>query len=281
MGRAAREHGGPLPGRRAVVLLLAPVVLGACGSPAAAPSPPLQVSLEQSRDNENRHLVQVVLDNPGQEELDVVRLQLRGGGFTDVAPTVREDVLRAGRRLAFPVAYGAADCRRTTPARVVVGHRVDGALREVVLDVPDDDPLLPRLRGRECDLAGLADAATLSFDEASWERTGLVATGRLVVRRQDGREPVELASAEGTVVFTLDAGRSVPAVLTDEPRLELPVRVEATRCDVHALIEIKRSYDFQTALRLGDAELLTVTVTPGPRGLALLEDLLADTCRPA
>ena len=82
-------------------------------------------------------------------------------------------------------------------------------------------------------------------------------------------------------MFTLDAGRLVPAVLAGEPGLEVPVTVTATRCDVHALIESKRSYDFQTAVRLGDAELLTVTVQPGPRGRALLEQLLADTCAPA
>ena len=252
------------------------LVTGCAATPAV---PPLSVSLEQSRDNENRHLLQVVLENPGPGDVDVVRLQLRGGGFADVAPTVREDVLRPGRRLAFPVAYGAADCRRATPARVVLGHRDGDGLHEVVLDVPDDDPLLPRLRRRECDLAELADAVTLSFDEDAWQRTGLAATGRLVVRRT-ADEPFELASLEGTVVFTLDAGRLVPARLTDDQRLEVPLTVTASRCDVHALIESKRSYDFQAAVRLGDAELLTVTVRPGPRGLDLLERLLADTCAP-
>lgn len=261
--------------------LVAAVLLAGCAAPAApAAAPPLAVSLEQSRDNENRHLLQVVLDNPGPDAVEVVRLQLRGGGFVDVAPTVREDVLRPGRRLAFPVAYGRADCDRTTPAQVVLGHREGAALREVVLDVPDDDPLLPRLRRRECDLAALADAAALSFAEHAWERTGRTATGRAVVAREQGREPVELASLEGTVVLTLRAG-GLPAVLADQDRLGVPVTVHASRCDVHALTESKRSYDFLAAVRRGDGELLTVTVRPGPRGLALLERLLADTCAPA
>jgi hypothetical protein len=259
--------------------LLAAVLLAGCAAPAATPAPPLSVSLEQSRDNENRHLLQVVLDNPGPGDVEVVRLQLRGGGFVDVAPTVRGDVLRAGRRIAFPVAYGDADCARTTPARVVLGHREGGALREVVLDVPADDPLLPRLRRRECDLEELAAAAGLSFADDAWERTGLVATGRAVVRREQGREPVELASLEGTVVFTLRP-QALPVVLADQDRLGVPVTVNASRCDAHALAESKRSYDFQAAVRLGDGELLTVTVKPGPRGLALLERLLADTCVP-
>lgn len=60
----------------------------------------------------------------------------------------------------------------------------------------------------------------------------------------------------------------------------MPVAVDASRCDFHALIEGKRSYDVPAAVRLGDADLLSVTVRPGQRGLALLEQLLADTCAP-
>ncbi len=252
-------------------------LLSACAAPA--PPPGLSVTLEQSRASENRSLLQVVLDNRGPTDVEAVRLQLRGGGFVDVAPTVREDVVRPGRRTAFPIAYGAADCRRTTPARVVLGHRTAGGLREVVLDVPADDPLLPRLRRRECDLAELSDAAGLSFDERAWQRVGDEVTGRVVLTREQGRVPVEVASLEGSVVFPLRA-QGLPVVLADQDALEAPVRVEASRCDVHALIESKRSYDFIAAVRLGADDLLTVTVRPGDRGRALLERLLTDTCAP-
>ena len=264
--------------RGSVRWLLGPALLAGCAAAPAAP--PLSVSLEQSRDNENRHLLQVVLDNSGPQDVEVVRLQLRGGGFVDVAPTVREDVLRAGRRLAFPVAYGAADCRRTAPARVVLGARDGEALREVVLDVPPDDPLLPRLRRRECDLAELADVAGLAFAEDAWERRGDAVTGRAVLVRRDGRAPVQLAALDGTVVFTLRA-RGLPVTLAGEDRVEVPVAVHASRCDAHALAESKRSYDFPGAVRLGDEDLLTVTVRAGDRGRALLERLLLDTCVPA
>ena len=252
-------------------------LLAACAAPT--PPPGLSVTLEQSRASENRHLLQAVLHNGGPGEVEAVRLQLRGGGFVDVAPTVREDVVRPGRRTAFPIAYGAADCRRATPARVVLGHRTGDGLRDAVLDVPADDPLLPRLRRRECDLAELADAAGLSFDERAWQRRGGEVTGRVVVTRGQGRVPVEVSSLEGSVVFTLRA-QGLPVVLADEDALEAPVRVEASRCDFHALIESKRSYDFVAAVRLGDDDLLTVTVRPGGRGRALLERLLADTCAP-
>ena len=252
-------------------------LLAACAAPAAPPG--LSVSLEQSRRSEERHLLQVVLDNRGRTEVEAVRLQLRGGGFVDVAPTVREDVVRPGRRIAFPIAYGAADCRRATPAQVVLGHRTADGLREVVLDVPEDDPLLPRLHARECALRALDEAVEVSFDPAAWRREGDVVTGRLVLRRRGDAAAVTVDALEGTVLFTLRPGAGLPLTLTTG-RAEVPVTVTASRCDVHALIESKRSYDFPYVATLGAGDPLSVTVRPDPGGVALLERLLADVCAP-
>lgn len=263
-------------GAAAGLLLLA---LAGCGPFAqGAATPDLQVRLEQSRDNENRHLLQVVLTNDGAAPVEVVRLQLRAPGWVEVAPTVRSDVVRPGRRIAFPVEYGAAVCERDGAARVVVGHRTGGGLQELDLLVPADDPLLPRLHRHECAVRALGEAVEIAFDQ-SWRREGDVVTGRLVVRRRDGATPVTLASVEGTVVFTLRTGAPLPLTLTSG-RTEVPVTVTASRCDVHALIESKRSYDFPYVATLGGGEPLTVTVRPDGRGVALLERLLADVCAP-
>jgi hypothetical protein len=254
------------------------LALAGCGQ---APSPPdLDVRLEQSRDNEDRHLLQVVLTNSGREPVEVARLQLRAAGWSEVPPTVRSDVVRPGRRLAFPVDYGAADCRRDGGARVVVGHRTPTGLREVELPVPDDDPLLPRLRRRECDLRAVADTAEVSFAD-TWRREGDVVRGRLVVRRLGGSAPVRVSAIEGTVVFTLRTAGPLPLELAAErDRAAVPVAVTASRCDVHALIESKRSYDFPYVVALGVGAPLTATVRPAPDAVALLERLLADVCAP-
>ena len=106
--------------------VLAALLLVGCAAPATPADPDLTVVLEQSRDNENRHLLQIALSNDGAEPVEVVRLQLRSPAFTGVAPTVREDVLAPGQRLAFPITYGAADCRGSGPATVVIGHRRTG-----------------------------------------------------------------------------------------------------------------------------------------------------------
>ena len=245
--------------------VLAALLLGGCATPAtpASPATPagpagpdLSVVLEQSRDNENRHLLQVALHNDGAEPVEVVRLQLRSPAFTGVAPTVREDVLAPGRRLSFPVAYGAADCRGDGPATVVVGHRRDGVLHEAELDVPADDPLLTRLHERECRLA------------------------ELVLTRLRGATPVAVTAVDGSVILTVRPVGPLPLVL-DGPEVRVPVVVNPSRCDPHALAESKRTYAFSLAVRYGDGPPLTVAARPDPADLPLLEQLVLDVCRPA
>ena len=250
------------------------MLLAACASPA--PPDGLRVALEQSRDNENRRLLQVVLTNEGSAPVEVVRLQLRAPGFTDVAPTVREDVVRPGRRTAFPIAYGRVDCDRDGPARVVVGHRTADGLQEAVLDVPAGQSVLPRLHARDCALERLHDAVDVAF-AADWVREGDAGVGRLVLTRRAGTAPVRLTGLEGSVLLTLRPTGPLP-VLTAERQVEVPVRVTASRCDPHALTESKRTYDFPAYVVLGDSEPLYLTVRPGEPGRRLLEQVLLDTC---
>lgn len=266
---------------RATGAALAGLLAGLLAGCASAPPPDrLTVSLGQSRDNENRHLLQVVLANDADAPLDVVRLQLRSPGYSEVAPTVRSDAVRPGRQIAFPVEYGRADCRRggPGPTSVVVGRRTADGLVDVRLPVPDDDPLLPRLHRRECDLARLAEAVQVAFTPG-WQRVGDTAVGELVLRRDPGAAPVELQTLEGTVVFTLRTPTPLPQAL-EATRTVLPVVVTVSRCDFHALIESKRSFDFPWVSSLDGAEPLTSTVRPEPADQALLQQLLGDVCAP-
>ena len=256
--------------------VLAALLLVGCAAPATPADPDLTVVLEQSRDNENRHLLQIALSNDGAEPVEVVRLQLRSPAFTGVAPTVREDVLAPGRRLAFPIAYGAADCRGRGPATVVVGHRRDRVLHEAGLDVPADDPLLTRLHERECRLAALGRTAALSF--TGWTRAGGTARAELVLTRLRGVAPVAVAAVDGSVILTLRPGGPLPLAL-DGPEVRLPVVANPSRCDPHALAESKRTYAFSLAVRYGDGPPLTVIARPDPADLPLLEQLVLDVCR--
>lgn len=255
------------------VWLAGALLTAGCGGPAA---PPLSVALDQSRDLENRHRLGVLLTNAGAEPVEVVRLQLRSPAWSQVAPTVREESLPPGRRLAFPVAYGAADCAVTGPASVVVGYRADGVLREAEVPVPEQDPLLPRLHERECALQDLERAADVGFSPG-WQRRGDVALGELVVTRRRGSEPVAVSAVDGSVIFTLRATGPLPAALAQDS-VRVPVEASPTRCDPHALAESKRTYDFSLAVSLGGGPPLTVTARPEPGDLPLLEQLVRDVC---
>lgn len=255
-------------------LLAGLLLVAGCAAPAA---PPLSVTLDQSRDLENRHRIAVRLVNDGGEDVEVVRLQLRSDAWSSVAPTVREELLGAGRRLAFPVDYGTADCRRSGPTDVVVGYRRDGALQEARVRVPDDDPLLGRLHARECALAALARDVDLSF--GPWTRRGDVATAELRLTRLRGDEPVALTAVDGSVIFTLRATGALPLALAlAGDTVTVPVEATPTRCDPHALAESKRTFDFALAVTRGDGPPLTVQTRPEPADLPLLQQLVLDVC---
>lgn len=267
-------------------LLLAGLLL-ASGCAAPAP-PPLSVGLDQSRDLENRHLLAVRLVNDGGAPVQVVRLQVRGRSWTTVPPTVREEVLEPGSALAFPVAYGVADCAQDGPSTLVVGYRRDGSLHEARVRVPASDPLLPRLHARECALAALGRTASVSFSPG-WTRRGDVAVGELRLDRRRGGEPVAVTAVDGSVIFTLRATGALPVSLpgalpVSQPgpaargTVRVPVEATPTRCDPHALAESKRTYDFSIAVVVGDAAPLTVTARPQPADLPLLQQLVRDVC---
>ena len=86
--------------------------------------------------------------------------------------------------------------------------------------------------------------------------------------------PVTLTSVEGNVVFSLVPARSGPLRLAGEPAVRLPVQVRASRCDAHALIENKRTYDFPVYAALGQGSPQYVSVPVEGAGRALLDDLL-------
>jgi hypothetical protein len=261
----------------------AALVLAGCGSlDGSEPAPAgLRATVEQSRDNENRGLFQLVLHNDGEVPVAVRRVQLRSPGYRVVAGTVFDDVVRPGRRIAFPVEHGAPVCAVEGPAGsvVVAGLRSDGgSTREVRLPVPDDDPVLPRLHARDCALERLGSEVDLALDPG-WVRTGDVVTGSLSLTRRGGSAPVRVTDVQSSILFLLRPTGPLPLELpADGRRATLPVEVRAVRCDPHALIESKRSYTFPVFVAVGAAEPLQVPVTADDGGVALIESLLVDHC---
>ena len=264
--------------RAAASLALLGAALAACGTaPAAAPEG-LRVAVEQSRDNENRGLLQLVVTNDGSTPVVVRRAALRSPGYRAAPGGVFDDVVRPGGRTAFPVPLGEADCRRTTSgSAAVVGLREGGTVREVLLPVPADDPVLPRLHGRACALEEVAAAVDLALTTSAPD--GGVVRGELVLRRRSGTAEVRLTDVQSSILFLLQPAGGLPLALPPgRRRAALPVVLRAVRCDPHALLESKRSYTFPVFVALDGGEPLQVPVTADGAGRARLDEVLRDRC---
>jgi hypothetical protein len=266
--------------RRVACLAVLLALVPACGTGPAAPPPGLRLSVEQSRDNENRGLVQLVVANDGTEPVTVRRVQLRSPGYRPVPAAVFDDVVRPGSRTAFPVPLGEPDCRvdGTDGSAAVLGLRDGGSVQEVRLPVPEDDPALPRLHARACAVERVGRAADVAFS-TGWVRDGDVVTGELVLQRRGAGSTVRVTDLQSSILFLLQPTGPLPLELVPgEDRARLPVAVRAVRCDPHALIESKRSYTFPVFVQLGEEEPLQLPVTADDAGRALMDSVLRDRC---
>jgi hypothetical protein len=112
-----------------------------------------------------------------------------------------------------------------------------------------------------------------------WERTGERAvTGDLVLEQRDAGVTAEVDELFGNVIFTVAAGDPPsPWLAIDDETTEaaIPVTLDASRCDPHALTEYKRTFVFSASVRLGDDEPIRLDVTAEGAARAALEPLLA------
>lgn len=263
-----------------VALVTVALLLTACadGGPGDAPPPGLRAALEQSRDNENRGLVQVVVTNDGDAPVRVRGVRLDSPGYEPVAVAPFDQEVRPGSRTAFPVDDGEAVCDGgTSGSGAVLALAEAEGTRQVRLAVPDDDPVLRRLHARACALQRIGDTVDIALTGA--RRAGPeTVTLDLVVTRRAGRQAVRVTDLQSSIILT---GRApaLPLVLAGSAaRAATPVEVRAVRCEAHALIESKRTYTFPVFVGLGDAEPLQVPMTADAEAQAVLFEALRERC---
>lgn len=179
-------------------------------------------------------------------------LALASPSFSAMPPTTTSAQLPPGWRTNFPVPYGDARCdagAATGPppeARARV-RTSDGTAHAVALSLAGDSEDLERVRARDCAQHELRRAVRLSLE--GWVLDGEELRGALVLRRAQSRDAVAVESFGGNVIYTIRAGTPATTPLVTlaagQSEATLPVRVEATRCDPHALAESKQSYVFR------------------------------------
>ena len=184
------------------------------------------------------------------------------------------------------VPYGEVRCAEDRPGpaadvALLDVQDADGTAHELRLQLAPDG-VLDRLHLRECADQVLREVVDVRLS-SQWSRDGGALTGALVLGRRSGTDPVTVVEPGGNVLFTIRptvAATPMGRLAADAAALELPVRITATRCDVHAFADSKRSYVLPFYVALGDGEPQLVSLTADTVLQRQLDRLALDTCRP-
>lgn len=270
---------------RAVPTGLLALALAGCSAEARAPAPRLAAEAQQYRSDLAKRTVAIALENTDERQVLVRSVDLLAGGFADGPPVEVSVELAAGSRVDVRVPYGELECDGPRPgsadAALLRVQDADGGQHELRLELAPGG-LLDRLHVRECADQALRSVVDVRLS-TPWTRNGLALEGALVLERTSGSTPVTVVEPGGNVLFTVRPARpGTPAgtLAGGATVLELPLRITATRCDVHAFADSKRSYVLPFHLALDDGEPQLVTTTADPALQRQLDRLALDTCRP-
>ncbi|GAB7047116.1 hypothetical protein [Catenuloplanes indicus] len=269
-------------------VLIGVVVLGAAAACAAAPSDvpevPLSAELVQHRTDQVARTVKIQLSNRGDAPVQVVRAELRSPSFTGAGPIDTDTLVLTGDvRTDIRIGYGRGVCtgpaRTLTaePATAVLGVRNGDGVREVALPLPHPSELLTSLLRADCEQAEVARVATATLTGLAERPDGaLDATVRLT--RTGGTEPVRMTEIRGSVLYTLTAAPGTHTLAAGAATLDVPLTIDANRCDPHALGEVKKPYEFPVWLAVGDAPAVYTLIEVPPAAQEILFGFVHRRC---
>lgn len=265
--------------RRSLVALLS---MGAAGCGPAPPAveattiPDLVLTATESTLFNTRRAIRLELTNVGENTLVVDWLQLDSGLFEEVEPTQRTVEIPPKATRLVPLPYGASICDAPvgSGAGMVMVGMGGGRLEFPLADRPVG--LLVRRNERECAVAQVRERVALAFGE-DWRRLSpRSAAGDLVITLLGGEAGARVESIEGNIVFNVETPPGTPLVTVTpaRPTATVPVTLSADRCDVHALIESKRTYVYVATVTVGDGQPVPVDVEPSGEARQVAEDLV-------
>lgn len=277
--------------RAAGTALAAALALSACSGSPARSSAPTSVTptyatgvLRQFRADRVKRLVEVTVTP--REALSVRAVRLRTGGFTDLPATTVSVDLPAGGTVDLSVPYGTALCDQqpgAASATLTVLPAGGGPAQERELPLPDGG-LLGRLHQDDCADAALRQQVDLTAG-TSWtrvQRDGRPALrGSLHLARRAPGHRVVLSELGANILFAVrsDTDRVPLLVLgPDDQAADLPVVLESSRCDPHALTESKRTSLINVYVGLDDVSPRLTTVVPDDASRATIEAFAVSGC---
>jgi len=218
----------------------------------------------QNREDPAKGQFQVQLHNDTDGRYDLTAVQFRWAGYT--TPVVeRTAVIVGGQTVDLPVPFPGATCAGdgsidTMPSlddAAVVLRLVDGS--EVEMSVVDQFHLARRLYLEDCERQMIDAQVGIEWVDLHEEDVEgrPVTAGSLRLTRRDGTGEVTVRSVSNTVPYEFVAvdtavGGSVAVLPDGVEQVEVPVRFLESRCDPHALAEVKQPTKFIAQIVLGD-----------------------------
>jgi hypothetical protein len=228
----------------------------------------------QNREDPAKNQFQIQIHNGTHDRYDLNGVQFEWAGFA-TPMTDRDSVFVGGQVIDYPVPFPGATCvgdgtRATMPslddAKVVLlldsGETVD-------VPVVDKWHLARKLYEEDCEKQMIDDQVTIEWvdlHEGEFESRP-VTVGELRLTRQAGEGEYTILSVSNTVPFVFDAIDSDPSepvvtLAADAGQASVPIQFIESRCDPHALAEIKQPTKFVAQVQLGDGSVHPYIIYP-------------------
>ncbi len=229
---------------------------------------------QQNREDPAKGQFQVQVVNGTRDRFEVTSVQFVWAGYTTPV-TPRDTTVVGGQTIDFPVAFpgavcvgdGLVDSMPSLDSAVVRLGLGDGSVRE--MPVVDQWHLARRLYLEDCQRQHIAASVTIEWADLhreDWEGRPVTA-GVLRLTRGSSTGTITIDTISGTVPYSFETVDSVdgePVVIlpAGTSTIEVAIRFTESRCDPHALAEVKQPHKFVAQVDLGDRVLQPFVVTP-------------------
>lgn len=274
--------------RLAVTAVAIALLLGGCSAPVAALPDGISVSVRQTRFDGPLRQVQLVVANASGDSFDVVSADLRSTRFESTVSFDRPQTVPDGSFRDLPVKLPEATCAEGSPSDEIVLNFVtaDGLAGSAVLPI-DDVAILEAISTEDCVIAAVADVVMITPPETAEWMPGAHAPVTLdfaaLPTGSAGRVTVLSVGATTLFAHVDERGERIVATPVDltfdaeSPATGIPIRLEPSRCDPHAIAEDKKGTLLPFAIEVGSAT-GTIEIAVDAAVRASLYDYVADWC---
>ena len=274
--------------RSAVTAVVVALLLGGCSAPVVALPEGISVSVRQTRFDGPLRQVQLVVANASGQPFEVVSAELRSTRFETAVRFDRPQTVPDGSFRDLPVRLPGATCADGLPTDEIALEflAADGRSGSAVLPI-GDVAILDAISTEDCVITAIADVVTITPpDSAEWmpgAHAPVTLTFTALPTGSAGR--VTVSSVGATTLFAPVDGRgerivATPVGLTfdaESPVTGIPIRLEPSRCDSHAIAEDKKGTLLPFTIEVGsDSATIEIAVDAAVR--ASLYDYVADWC---